>query len=706
MRPRLAGWRVTRLRLWLALFFLALAIPTALLVKQAYSQLKWEAFHHAQSLAQEVARQIERDFDQFVEREEARAYGDYAFLVVGGNQSAGFLRPSSIAGLPAESGIPGLLGYFQVGEDGSFSTPLLPAAGIEPSDWALDTGELRRRQKIAERLQQILLENRLVMPVAGAASRHGAASGDQVSAEAPLTAAAEPAAPAAVAGEKSRAAPVDDKDVPSGQALFDRLGSASRQAGAGLADDSLGKVAELRLEERYPAEPEPTEQYRETDAAKRAGRKELAALPEAERSGFAAAATARPQRRAAAQPAPPLKIRTFESAIDPLEFNRLASGQFVLYRKVWREGSREIQGLLLEALPWLRGMVEPLFRETPLTQTTDLVVAYRGNVLTLLGSQSQRGYLPSASELQGELLSRSRLRAPFSELELIFSVQQLPAGPGASVLAWLSAVLALVLLGGFILLERLGTSQIRLARQQRDFVSAVSHELKTPLTAIRMYAEMLGEGWAPEEKKAGYYEYIRDESERLSRLIENVLQLARLTRNDLQVNLKPLRVDQLMDGIRSRVDAQLAVSGFTLSMDCERRSAGSFIVVDEDLFAQIIINLVDNAVKFSAGAARRQVDISCRDAGNGTVAFSVRDYGPGLPDAQHKKVFELFYRMENELTRETTGTGIGLALVHQLATAMGGAVDVRNRHPGAEFSVTFSVAETGASGPIAQDRGD
>ena len=98
-------------------------------------------------------------------------------------------------------------------------------------------------------------------------------------------------------------------------------------------------------------------------------------------------------------------------------------------------------------------------------------------------------------------------------------------------------LLTLVLCGGFYLLYRLGLGQIQLARQQQDFVSAVSHELKTPLTSIRMYGEILREGWASEEKKKRYYDYIHDESERLSRLISNVLQLARMTHNDLQVDL-------------------------------------------------------------------------------------------------------------------------------------------------------------------------
>ena len=241
---------------------------------------------------------------------------------------------------------------------------------------------------------------------------------------------------------------------------------------------------------------------------------------------------------------------------------------------------------------------------------------------------------------------------------------------------------------------RLGAGQIDLARQQQDFVSAVSHELKTPLTSIRMYGEMLREGWAPEDKKKTYYDFIFAESERLSRLISNVLQLARMTRNDLQVNLKPASAGELMDVIHSKVASHIEHAGFTLNLNCDDETSQAVIRVDADYFAQIIINLVDNGIKFSANADTKVIDISCQRMSDGRLQFNVRDYGPGVAKNQMKKIFKLFYRSENELTRETVGTGIGLALVHQLAQSMNGQVDVINREPGAELQVSFQISES------------
>ena len=126
-------------------------------------------------------------------------------------------------------------------------------------------------------------------------------------------------------------------------------------------------------------------------------------------------------------------------------------------------------------------------------------------------------------------------------------------------------------------------------------------------------------------------------------------------------------------------------------MTLDEETGNRSINIDDDCFAQIVINLVDNAIKFSKDADRKQVDIGCRTDRDGNVIFSIRDYGPGIPKDQLKKIFQLFYRTETELTRETVGTGIGLAIVHQLTTAMKGSVDVINCDPGAEFQIRFAI---------------
>jgi len=162
---------------------------------------------------------------------------------------------------------------------------------------------------------------------------------------------------------------------------------------------------------------------------------------------------------------------------------------------------------------------------------------------------------------------------------------------------------------------------------------------------------MLREGWAPEEKRPRYYGYIFEESERLSRLIANVLQLARLNRNHLSLELQTQEAAALLQQIRSKVAAQVEGAGFALHAACEEPAARAQIRVDADALIQILINLVDNALKFAAKARPRRVEIHCRLQPGGRLVFAVRDYGPGIPRQQLKKIFRLFYRLENELTR-------------------------------------------------------
>jgi len=164
-----------------------------------------------------------------------------------------------------------------------------------------------------------------------------------------------------------------------------------------------------------------------------------------------------------------------------------------------------------------------------------------------------------------------------------------------------------------------------------------------------------------------------------------------MTRSELQLELKKVTVTELLDGIRSTVASQLERTGFELKLNCNDEASLAMVEVDSDGFTQIIINLLDNAIKFSTNAERKTIDLKCSLLRDGSIQFSVRDYGPGIAKDQMKKIFKLFYRSGNELTRETVGTGIGLALVYQLATAMDGKVDVVNRNPGAEFRLKLNA---------------
>ena len=750
-RGPLAGLDPRRLRLVLGLFFLALAVPAALLVHHAYGQLKWESFHQLQTLAEELTDRIDRRLRAMMESEESRPFVDYEFLVVEGDLDASFLQRSPLSALPDRSGIPGLLGHFQIDAEGMFSTPLLPREPRDGAAYGVPAAEQARREALAAGLHGILARNRLVdtgdrQPVSGGGE---AATRDAQEPAMPLPRRAETQGAATSLADQtvgmsarpgSAPAPQANAPVPA-QAGFDRLESAGEQRapeGATERKKQLAKVEDLNLDMAYQRKSE--EAKRGADfapdkqlAKERAQRRERGLLPEplypapsASPPREAAPPSAGPEasRGAVSPPAPAtsgtaprtdlgtpseetvetemapdsgaardsptVRIRMFESELDPFEMSLLESGHFVLYRKVWRGGQRFIQGALLERDAFLRGLVEEAYRGTSLSRISDLSIAYRGAVLSVLGARTGRDYLSSVEGLSGALLYRGRLSAPAGDLELVFSADRLPAGPGALVVGWLAAILALVLTGGFYALYRLGLRQIALTRQQQDFVSSVSHELKTPLTSIRMYGDMLREGWVTDERRRTYYDFICSESERLTRLISNVLQLARLTRNELTVELTPTPVGVLMHDIAPRLASQVESVGFKLDVDC--RAAEALVVrVDADFLSQILINLVDNGIKFSRNAERKEIQIRCVAEANNELRLSVRDHGPGIPPDQMKKIFLLFYRPGNALTRDTMGTGIGLALVRQLAQAMSGRVDVVNAEPGAELRVYLPI---------------
>lgn len=689
-----------RLRLLLFVFFTALAVPTVVLIYQSYSQLKWEAFHQYRLMAEELAGRVNGQAVAFIVAEEARSFADYSFLIVAGDPSANFVQLSPLSAYPVASGVPGLLGYFQVDAEGAFSSPLVPAED-EFRTYGISAEEYAARVDLEASIREVLAHNQLIRE-----RRLDELAFNEPPEQAPVQrvivdtfeALADKDA-VILSGELGASAPVTefaDAEMDE-QRPFDQLKKSERRdynasykvepkpAASKQRGNTLGRLEDLKLDQAYESKSieEERQQSRPesiivTGSYRREKRKEQSVIAEPSRKRNLVVGG-----RVGAD----VGITTFESEIEPFEFSMLDSGHFVLFRQVWRDGQRYIQGALIEQRPFLEGLVGAMFKTTALSRMSDLIVAYQDDVVSAFSGNVDRDYLASSEEFSGALLYQTRLSDPLGGMQLIFSITQLPPGPAGTLLVWVSVILALVLCGGLSALYYLGVGQIDLASQQQDFVSAVSHELKTPLTSIRMYGEMLKEGWADDDKKQEYYDYIHDESERLSRLINNVLQLARMTRNDAQLEVKQLSVGELLDQVRSKIETQVLGAGFTVKFEHTAKVDATSVAVDADAFTQIVINLVDNAIKFSRDAEQKLIQIGARGQSDATVMFTVRDFGSGVPRDQMKKIFKLFYRSENELTRETVGTGIGLALVHQLATAMEGGVDVINREPGAEFRV-------------------
>jgi len=241
---------------------------------------------------------------------------------------------------------------------------------------------------------------------------------------------------------------------------------------------------------------------------------------------------------------------------------------------------------------------------------------------------------------------------------------------------------------------------LALAEQRLNFVSSVSHELKTPLTSIQMYSQMLKEGTViSETHQKKYFEFIYGESERLTRLINNILQLSTLSHQQQNVQPEYTQLTILQDIIRSKISSLIDKNNFQQNIIVEITNAeGLKVLVEQDAFAQVIINITDNAVKFFDqqkinDTSRQKIDFIFRQhpKNKHMMQMEIRDYGEGITQEQENKIFELFYRGGNELTRTTQGTGIGLALVNELVLAQQGEIKVERRTPGLAMLLSFHI---------------
>jgi len=220
--------------------------------------------------------------------------------------------------------------------------------------------------------------------------------------------------------------------------------------------------------------------------------------------------------------------------------------------------------------------------------------------------------------------------------------------------------------------------QLALAQQKTDFVSNVSHELKTPLTSIRMFAELMLGGRAETQAKAPQYlRIIMVEAERLTRLINNVLDFAKIERRQKRFDKKPLELHEVVARVWEGHELHLRESGFTTHW--EAAPPPYSVVGDEDALAQVLVNLLSNAEKYSA--ERKEIELHTYLDGR-FICLSVLDRGLGIPAGSERKIFEPFYRAHDSLSSGIQGSGLGLTLAQRLAHEHGGEIEYRAREGG------------------------
>jgi signal transduction histidine kinase len=284
-----------------------------------------------------------------------------------------------------------------------------------------------------------------------------------------------------------------------------------------------------------------------------------------------------------------------------------------------------------------------------------------------------------AAPQAGRTVTERTFPAPFDFVSAAIFADHVPASPARKTLNVALAALGIILPLGLLAIYQSVRSVVDLSERRSQFVSSVTHELKTPLTNIRMYVEMLEQGIAATpEREQEYLGIIGSESGRLSRLINNVLELSKLEKKQRIVQLRHAPFGEVVDEVRSVMSPKLAREGFELTVTADADIAFAY---DREAMLQILINLIENSVKFGRGGTRRQIRLGAEVQGE-WVHISVADTGPGIPRHALKRIFDDFYRADSALTRTTSGTGIGLALVKKLAAAMGGRVQAFNNPDG------------------------
>jgi signal transduction histidine kinase len=249
-----------------------------------------------------------------------------------------------------------------------------------------------------------------------------------------------------------------------------------------------------------------------------------------------------------------------------------------------------------------------------------------------------------------------------------------------------TAFLVFVLIG-VVLYLRLSVETINLNRRQSNFIDSVTHELKSPLASLKLYLQTLERCRVRPEEQQSFVRYMLDDVERLDTLINHLLDAARLDHRIIDTELEHVDLADVLDDCVEGVCLRYRVSRDVVRLETEALLVRARSV-DLDL---VFRNLIDNAVKYAG--EKPQVEISARRVGDGEAQVRISDNGKGIPHDLRRKIFGRFFRVGEELERETSGLGLGLYITRTMVRRLKGKIRVRDREggPGTTFEVTIPV---------------
>ena len=360
----------------------------------------------------------------------------------------------------------------------------------------------------------------------------------------------------------------------------------------------------------------------------------------------------------------------------------LAEGRMHLLGWVEPVGVSEVRGVEVE----MAALVSRLGGAMPAELAVDEGYALRDDKGRVL---HQSGKVPVDSAAPTARIPLSMILLPGWEVVAYQNYVPAENGGGGFMLIGLlltGILVTAILAGGSLLLWQARRSEAD-AVQKTSFVANVSHEFKTPLTTIRLYSELLEQGRVADgEKRGEYLRTIGRETQRLARLVNNVLDFSRLEQGRKKYQRETLDLTATLGQLLDAHGLRITESGLELKRALPVEVVS--VMTDRDAVEQIVLNLLDNACKYAAAGGEVVVAL-CPCTGGG-AEMRVSDRGPGVPLAHRERIFEKFHRVDDTLTAEKGGAGLGLSIARQLARGVGGELRYEPRAGGgAEFVLSL-----------------
>ncbi len=617
-----------RLKLLILVFCLAISIPLAYVVWQTYQGLAQEERAQLRFFSESLFDEIENKLAELVQQEENRAIDEYQHTLTDTPSGS---RTSSLAQAPREDYI---LGYLQNNPDGSFQTPLVADMGRIPEPQHDRITQLTTVNTIFNQKKfASTVEHPKPEPEKTKVSKVQSKKKEKDSFADRYLTRSQQQAPKSYLGRKTQRT----EEISAGQALnLSKEDLSSKHARESWATKAPAALSEGADEERL---------------AKTAG------LP-LDQANLESKAYGQQE-----------EAHKFQVEVAPLQSVFINDGRFFIFRRIAINNQIFRQGFVLKVQPFLRHLAATCFEPQPMAGFTGLSLQVVSN-----GHRNEVFQTGAVVEAP-DFITQRTFPAPFDFLSAAVQSDTIPVSPVRQTLNVALAVLGLVMLLGLMAIYQSARIEVDLSERRSQFVSSVTHELKTPLTNIRMYIEMLEQGIAATpEREQDYFQILGSESARLSRLINNVLELAKLEKKQRHFDLQQGDFKEVLAEVQSVMTHKLGQEGFTLETEA---MDGLQFAYDREVMIQILINLIDNSIKFGRKLPQQCITIGVVRQED-WVRISFSDTGPGIPRKSLKRVFDDFYRVDNDLTRSTGGTGIGLALVKKFISAMGGRVQAAN----------------------------